>query len=114
MHVCACEQELLQVERQVVGWFELKGGRSSDFGPDKFPVFLLQDETGCAAAAACAAVRAALAVLLHAACLRHESACLCLWTPCKSSSLLCPAPYADITMASPPMSMASRLASTTT
>lgn len=43
-------QGLLQVERQVVGWFGLQ--LPQDFPPGRFPVFLLQDDLGSAAAPA--------------------------------------------------------------
>ena len=39
-------QGLLQVERQVVGWFEVEEGRARDFTLSNFPVFLLQDSNG--------------------------------------------------------------------
>jgi hypothetical protein len=39
-------QALLKVERQVVGWFEIDPAHRQDFAPDRFPVFLLQDEHG--------------------------------------------------------------------
>ena len=45
MAVCTL-QGLLQVERQVVGWFEVEEGRAGDFTPNNFPVFLLQDSNG--------------------------------------------------------------------
>ena len=43
VHACLLMQDLLQVERQVVGWFEIEKGRAQDFQAGKFPVFLLHD-----------------------------------------------------------------------
>ncbi|PNG99158.1 Monomeric sarcosine oxidase, partial [Tetrabaena socialis] len=37
-------QELCVPERQVVGWFEIEGASRKHFAPDRFPVFVLEEE----------------------------------------------------------------------
>ncbi|GLI59167.1 hypothetical protein VaNZ11_000995 [Volvox africanus] len=42
-------RELCVPERQVVGWFEIEAAARSNFAPDRFPVFVLEETSGGAA-----------------------------------------------------------------